>query len=98
MVMDVLSRLLNVAFDLKLFDCHPRCSKVSLSHLYFADDLIIFTAGNRKPVLAVQKIFHFFCWLSGMQFNSSKSEIICGGLDPSTISDLLSTTSFKHGT
>lgn len=59
-VMEVLSQMLNVAASRKFFDFHPKCKRIGLSHLVFADDLLIFTKGNLSSVLGVKKVLDLF--------------------------------------
>lgn len=40
--MEILSRLLDHAFLAKKINFHPLCDKIGLTHLCFANDLIIF--------------------------------------------------------
>ena len=44
--MEYLSRILKVTSEAKEFNFHPRCSKIKLNHLIFADDLMLFCKGN----------------------------------------------------
>ncbi|KAA3483104.1 DNA ligase [Gossypium australe] len=46
LAMDVLSKLLDVAAINALFKYHPKCIRVRLAHLMFADDLVIFSKGT----------------------------------------------------
>ena len=45
-VMNALSKLLDTAAAHGVFSFHPKCKKVKLTHLSFANDLLIFTKGN----------------------------------------------------
>lgn len=48
--MGYLSRLLEVARDHVQFRFHPRCNKLKLNHLCFANDLMIFYRGDLGSV------------------------------------------------
>ena len=48
--MDVLSKLLDAATTYGVFSYHPKCKRIRLTHLYFADDLMIFTKGNMESI------------------------------------------------
>ena len=47
--MEYLSRILKVAGDAEDFNFHPRCSKLKLNHLIFADDLMLFAKRICNP-------------------------------------------------
>lgn len=76
--MEYLSRCLMELNQNKYFQFHPRCRKVGLTHLCFADDLLLFTKGNSKSIQQVQKILDRFAAVSGLKANPSKSCIYFG--------------------
>lgn len=45
---NVLSRMLDKAAERKHFGYHPRCQNILLTHLCFADDLMVFTDGTKR--------------------------------------------------
>lgn len=47
----------------------------SFSHLFFADDLILFAKATKKNCLTIQKVLNIFCTSSSQQVNSEKSKI-----------------------
>lgn len=79
-VMEYLSKLLNVLKDNKTFSYHPRCAKLSISHLCFAVDLLLFAKGNLKSVITLIEQFDIFAQASGLQANKEKSFIYFGGV------------------
>uniref|UniRef100_A0A803PE25 Reverse transcriptase domain-containing protein n=1 Tax=Cannabis sativa TaxID=3483 RepID=A0A803PE25_CANSA len=48
----------------------------SLSHLFFADDSLIFCTANRTSCLALQQVFNVYSRTSGQTINFSKSSIL----------------------
>ena len=61
--MNVLSKMLNVAVKYDVFSFHPKCKKLELTHLCFADDLLIFSRGNLDFIVGIQNVmkqFFFF--------------------------------------
>lgn len=58
--MNVLSRLLEVAAKHGVFKYHPKCPRMQLSHLSFANDLLIFAKGNVDSVLSIWCILQEF--------------------------------------
>ncbi|KAK1304536.1 hypothetical protein QJS10_CPB11g00909 [Acorus calamus] len=54
---------------------------ISVSHLLFADDLIIFSAATAESGKGLRKILDQFAALSGLEHNRGKSHVFCGGKD-----------------
>ncbi|XP_043717559.1 uncharacterized protein LOC122665471 [Telopea speciosissima] len=88
-------RRLEVDGQIKLL---PRCKALYLSHLIFADDLMIFVKANRESVLASLGGLDEFASLSGLHLNRSKSSIIVGGLTQTSSMELLELTGFSETT
>ncbi|XP_038990950.1 uncharacterized protein LOC120113971 [Hibiscus syriacus] len=60
LAMNVLSSLLNLAAEKRVFNFHPKCRKVGLTHLCFADDLLIFCKGSLESVIGVHVVLELF--------------------------------------
>ncbi|XP_039003778.1 uncharacterized protein LOC120130649 [Hibiscus syriacus] len=60
MVMNVLSAMLNKAAKHGIFKFHLKCRRISLTHLSFADDLLVFCHGSLESILGVQCILEGF--------------------------------------
>jgi hypothetical protein len=80
--MEVLSSLLvECVVKKEGFGCHHRCSKVGLTHLCFADDLLIFSEASVRSFSAIQKVLSEFESLSGLKANPDKEYLfLCWGL------------------
>ncbi|XP_074288257.1 putative mitochondrial protein AtMg01250 [Silene latifolia] len=92
--MEVLSRHLR---QLE-FKFHPKCAKVGLSHLLFADDLLIFSRGDPVSVqTAINGVAQFDTW-SGLKANAQKSCIYFGGVTQQITEAILQATQFTQGT
>lgn len=76
LVGEVLSLLLNKAMSLGLFDgiSLPGC-KLKLSHLQFADDVLLFISGGDQSLLGIKRVLQCFQILSGMKINFNKSHL-----------------------
>ncbi|GKV39485.1 hypothetical protein SLEP1_g47243 [Rubroshorea leprosula] len=96
--MEVLSRLLNKAAQEGNLPYHPNCKKTSLTHLCFADDLLIFTDGSSRAVGELDSILKQFYLVTGLKVNYQKSEIFCCGMPNQVIRELTETYGFKVGT
>lgn len=47
----------------------------ALSHLFFADDLLLFYEASRSQAAQVKQILSLFCHFSGQSVNASKSQV-----------------------
>ncbi|XP_039007413.1 uncharacterized protein LOC120135149 [Hibiscus syriacus] len=97
LVMNGLSHLINVAAKNGLIRFHPKCKRVSLTHLSFADDLLIFCHGDESSILSVVGVLGVFYELSGLQLNAGKSELFACGVHNDILSKVQAVTGFKLG-
>ncbi|XP_075100086.1 uncharacterized protein LOC142176401 [Nicotiana tabacum] len=63
--MEYLCRLLKQLGNNKNFKFHPRCAKLNLIQLEFADDLLLFCKGEEKSVVEIHNQFQRFSKASG---------------------------------
>ncbi|XP_038992144.1 uncharacterized protein LOC120115525 [Hibiscus syriacus] len=98
LIMNVLSHLLNVAAKEGLTRFHPKCKRVPLTHLSFADDLLIFCHGAEDSILGVVGVLEVFYKMSGLQLNAGKSELFSCGVHEDVLKRVQVTTGFKLGT
>ena len=78
--MDILSKLLDTAAFYGVFSYHPNCKRIKLTHLCFADDLMIFTKGNMDSIVGVQNILKLFYTYFGLKLNCEKNELFSIGI------------------
>lgn len=97
LVMDYLSRALKLASSLNDFKFHPLCKSLKLTHLCFADDLMIFCKGNHNDVKRMMEGFNHFTHVTGLHANTQKSQIYIVGVDDNVKNDLTMLTSFTLG-
>ncbi|CAL1357332.1 unnamed protein product [Linum trigynum] len=95
--MEVLSCMFNRAYAIKTLPPHPQTHRISLSHLCFADDLLVFTKGTPEAVGQAKAILDTFYTVSGLKCNPAKSEVFCGGVSPSVQTLISSRTGFAIG-
>ncbi|XP_074297931.1 uncharacterized protein LOC141628732 [Silene latifolia] len=95
--MEVLSRMLRTLPLYPGFSYHPKCVKLKLTHLIFADDLLVFTRGDVPSVAAVASCLDSFAAVSGLQANPLKSCLYFGVVLPSVRSLILQTTGYTEG-
>lgn len=69
----------------------------AISHLFFADDCLLFTQAKSSQVRLVQEVLHTFCLASGLKINVQKSSFIASRNVPrSNISQFASIVGYQH--
>jgi hypothetical protein len=59
------------------FKFHPKCLKLRLTHLCFADDLLIFAKASLRSIQTIKAALAEFENLSGLKANPSKISLFC---------------------
>ena len=67
--MDVLSRKIDKAVQERKFKFHPRCKSLLLTHICFADDLMVFVEGSKESVEGVLSVFDEFAVWPGLKIS-----------------------------
>ncbi|XP_021747408.1 uncharacterized protein LOC110713259 [Chenopodium quinoa] len=62
------------------FNFHPRCEKLGITHMMFADDLLLFSRADSTSIQLLLQAFQKFSCASGLVANLSKSEVYFGGI------------------
>lgn len=94
--MEYLNRILNTLQHTK-FQLHPRCKKLKIMQLSFANDLLMFSKGDAQ---SVQRLFQCFTWYSnafGLQANIQKCSIYFGGVSERVQEQILDLTGMAKG-
>ncbi|KAL9688325.1 hypothetical protein QQ045_032746 [Rhodiola kirilowii] len=79
--MEVLSRVLGQIRQSNEYGYHPKCARISLSHLMFADDMIIFSKADLSSLLKIKEALTVFHGWSGLDVNVNKSAIYFGSCE-----------------
>lgn len=77
--MNVLSLKIDQAAAEKKFKFHPRCNLLSITHLCFADDMIVFVEGSKESVQGALSVFDKFAEWSGLNISIVKSTLYLAG-------------------
>ncbi|XP_038997767.1 uncharacterized protein LOC120122722 [Hibiscus syriacus] len=80
-----------------IFSFHPKYKKIGLTHLTFADDLLIFCKGNLESVMGVVFVLDYFYKLSGLKLNALKCEIFTAGISVHSTQNIINFFGFQHG-
>lgn len=77
--MEYMSRLFSREIENKRFLFHPRCKSLKISHLCFADDIMIFLKGSVQAAQVVKTVLNEFSATSGLRISEHKSHVfLCG--------------------
>lgn len=71
------------------FNFHPKCEKMCLTNICFANDLILFARGDDRFVTIMMEAFHKFSDATGLGANLTKCKLYTGGLDDKEKQNLL---------
>lgn len=82
--MDYFSRLLLQLHNHPQSSYHPRCKKLKLTQLLFADDLLLFCKCDVPSIRLLFSAFNSFSACSGLVANASKSFLYMAGIPDST--------------
>lgn len=81
LAMDVLSKQLDAGAVDQKFVPHPQCDAPLITHLSFADDVLIFFDGAEASILGILDILQQFKTISGLGVNREKSALFIDGGD-----------------
>ncbi|WMV60256.1 hypothetical protein MTR67_053641 [Solanum verrucosum] len=96
--MDYLQRELNQVLIHPQFQFHPRCKKLGVVHICFADDLLMFCKADITSIKLLQAAFVKFSSVSVLQATIEKSSIYMSGVKPEFKLTILQTLGFCEGT
>ncbi|XP_018435427.2 uncharacterized protein LOC108807663 [Raphanus sativus] len=77
--MDILSKKLDEAVRDGRFNPHPLCSDPLITHLSFADDMLIFFDGTESSLRGILEVLKEFELISGLALNLGKSRLFLDG-------------------
>ena len=95
--MNYLSLMLDKEARSGYFTYHHQCHKTKLTHLSFADDLLIFIDGSLASVQRVLQILHEFEKRSGLAVSMQKTSFFASGLTDQEIAVIQASTGMQCG-
>ena len=96
--MNILSHKLNEAAQSGRFGFHPRCQESGLTHLCFADDILVFTDGSLNSIQMILQVLDEFKAFSGLSISVEKSCFFSSGLSEVEIDAITETCGIPAGT
>ncbi|KAL9280732.1 putative RNA-directed DNA polymerase [Arabidopsis thaliana] len=95
--MDVQSKMLDKAVGARQFGYHPKCRAIGLTHLSFADDLMILSDGKVRSIDGIVKVLDEFAKWSGLKISMEKSTMYLAGVQASVYQEIVQKFSFDVG-
>jgi len=95
--MEYLSRMITLASQQEGFRFHPKCSLQGITHLAFADDVLLLSRGDSSSVLCLLQQLTLFGRISGLDINPQKSFIFFGGVHSVHKQSILTLSGFSEG-
>ncbi|CAN1293028.1 LINE-1 retrotransposable element ORF2 protein [Linum perenne] len=92
-----LSRLLDLEGMARNLPYHPQCLKLKLTHLAFADDMMIFTNGSVYGLEVLLSTLNKFAAWSGLKVNPDKCDLFSAGIPLSALNYMCSRSGFILG-
>ncbi|CAK8534098.1 unnamed protein product [Lathyrus sativus] len=96
-IMEYLNRLLFRMQRNLDFNHHVRCERLQLTHLTFADDLLLFSRGDIVSIEIMQRTVNSFLDSTGMKVNPTKSKVYFGSVSDSVKQSILNFTAYDEG-
>ncbi|XP_023638041.1 uncharacterized protein LOC111830437 [Capsella rubella] len=98
MSMNVLSHMLDKAAADNRFGYHPKCKNLKLTHLCFADDIMVVSDGTLRSMDHILGVFKEFAEISGLRISLEKSTLFLAGVAGTVRANILSRFPFELGT
>ncbi|XP_010431475.1 PREDICTED: uncharacterized protein LOC104715797 [Camelina sativa] len=95
--MNCLSACLDKAAEEGKLQYHHRCKDIKLTHLCFADDLLIFIDGSVSSLQNVLHVLKEFEEVSGLAISLPKTSFFTSGLSQAKIDQMVTVTGLTHG-
>ncbi|GFY85594.1 hypothetical protein Acr_04g0003320 [Actinidia rufa] len=95
--LEYLSRSLNQLKDNRDFKFHPRCQDLNITHLAFADDLMLFSRGDVESVQLLMNKMRRFGDYSGLRVSMEKSNLYASGIPRDDLEAIKAISGFSEG-
>lgn len=95
--MNVLSKMINKAYVDRRIGYQPKCKGIQITHLYFADDLMVFVDGHRKSIEETIKIFDEFAVKYGLRISLEISTLYMAGITETNRNAIMGSFPFNSG-
>jgi hypothetical protein len=98
LAMEGLAGIINQSVQGSAFKYHWRCKPTKLTHICFADDLMLFCHADPDSIMVLKSSLDKFSTLSGLTINLAKSSLYLSGLEGSLRSTIVSQLGIQEKT
>lgn len=77
------------------FNFHPRCEKLCLANICFADDLVILTIGDALFVSIMMNVFKEFSYGTGLKAHPARCKLYFRGVSHNVQQEIMEGTRFQ---
>ncbi|CAH9148298.1 unnamed protein product [Cuscuta epithymum] len=95
--LEYFSRLLTIRAETSRFNYHPLCASLGITHLAYADDLMLFSRGDKYSIEILVNTLKEFGDVSGLRVNHTKSNIFVGGVHGYDLQNILDLVDYSRG-
>lgn len=95
--LEVLSRSLKHMSRTPVYGFHPKCQNLRITHIAYADDLLLFARGDIQSVSLVMNCLNEFGDMAGLRVNHIKSSIYMASMEDWVREHILHITGFSCG-
>lgn len=95
--MNVLSTMLDKSAENRVIPYHPGCKNLKITHLCFADDIIVFSDGTLRSIEGILNIFTEFAAISGLRISLEKTTIFLAGQSATLRAAITARFPFEYG-
>ncbi|XP_010412410.1 PREDICTED: uncharacterized protein LOC104698699 [Camelina sativa] len=81
LAMEVFSQMLNSQHNTACIGHHPSAVTPQVSHLAFADDIMVFFDGSYNSLENIIKVLRDFCEISSLHTNMGKTDLFIAGVN-----------------
>ncbi|KAG7561138.1 Reverse transcriptase zinc-binding domain [Arabidopsis thaliana x Arabidopsis arenosa] len=97
LIMDILAKFLDKGVINSIFQPHPKCLAPMITHLSFADDVLVFFDGSDSSIAGILSILDDFKNGSGLGINRQKTALLIDGGDFNALEALSERHGVSHG-
>ncbi|KAL2252658.1 UNVERIFIED_CONTAM: hypothetical protein Sindi_0060500 [Sesamum indicum] len=94
--MEYFSRMVKRKTSSSDFNYHPKCEKLKITHLLFADDLMLFSRADLPSIHILMECLQGFRDASSLSVNTSKSCIFTASVRNEELDEILARTEFAR--
>ncbi|XP_058783735.1 uncharacterized protein LOC131658460 [Vicia villosa] len=97
LVMEYLHRCMGKLHDTSEYRFHPKCARLKITNICFANDLLLFSRGDGTSIKSMMKVSNKFSDSTGLKANPQKCQVYFSGTRDNDKQEILAATGFEEG-